>query len=245
MTWWKANSPGASRQLTTRPATLAGAASCCLLLGVAGCGAKRPVDIASPRGMSYGVERADRPFHAVAVVAAARGTSRTAHDVLFEGLPAPVAPVGAASPVSVVIGLPRGDGLALVDEDAMVRDASLVLVEELVDDLRRRGIDARLDRQTTLALPPVDFAPTLRLSIWIETITVRRAKAHVDGRTRVHLWARGADGTARWEDDHALQVREDRAPFDVLRALGQAAAAKLAPRLTDRRPPHDSAEPRR
>lgn len=190
--------------------------------------------------MSYGVETRSQRFHALTLVDAARGTSRTADAVLFEGAAVPAAlPSGAPT---IVIGLPRGDGLALVDDDGFVRDASLVVVEELVDELRRRGLDVRLDRESTLALAPRGLVPTLRLTVWIDTISVRRAPTHVDAHTRLHLWARGADGAARWEDDFALQIRERRAPFDVLRALGQAASDKLAPRLRAERSPRDEAE---
>lgn len=182
--------------------------------------------------MSYGVERQGRPFNAVTLVDAARGTSRTAHEVLFEGSVAPPSSTaGDTDGAIILVGLPRGDGVTLVDRDELVRDGGLAVIESLVDELRRRGFDARLDRESTLALAPRGISPVLRVSIWLDDIVIRRAATHVEASSRMHVWARGAGGESRWEDDERLHTREDRAPFDVLDALGRQLAGHLAKKL--------------
>ncbi len=103
-----------------------------------------------------------------------------------------------------------------------------------LDELRLRGFDARLDRESTLALPAVGHVAALRISIWLDDIVIHRAPANVTATTRAHLWARGPDGEPRWEDDRQLRAREDRAPFDVLQALGRDLAKQIAAKAARR-----------
>lgn len=131
----------------------------------------------------------------------------------------------ARSRPGVVLALPRGSGLAVDGQGGFLRDADLVVVEAAVESLRLRGIDARFDRRSSLGL--ADRGGPLaapRVLLDLDRVRLRRSDEAVAADATVRLTVRDPDGRDHPAVLTSLSARVDRAPFDVLAALG----AKLA-----------------
>ena len=211
--------PGAGRSAARRCAAI--------LLGIAlgplgGCG--RSGVLAEPRGASYVLETASRPYGALAAVNEARLAGVDPTRALFDG-PSDAFPV--RGPV-LFVGLPRGSGIALANGGGFIRDADLPVVESLVASLRRAGIDARLDRTGTLAsVGLAGPAGSQRLLLHLDDIQISRGEKTARAGATLRVWARSGSGALAWERTFHLRDSQMTRPFDVLAGLGADAARQL------------------
>jgi hypothetical protein len=232
-------SPPASRQCPPSPCASSSAArrgskklgALALVAIVAWFGGCTPSSrLATPRGLSWSLEDARHPFEAARVLDAAHLSSRSPHAALFEGPPGHTLAAGTDAPL-VFLGLPRGDGYARTDDGAFVREASLVIADAVVDELRSRGVDARLDRTSSLALVGREHPTATRVLWHLDIVHIRRTSTAVDASTSLSAWTRTSTGEPRWEQTFALSCHVTTPPFDVLGCLAAEAARELAKRL--------------